>query len=91
MEDTGVFPKAAEPFAVCKLVLLDGWEVPGWDSFRVEENDVELQLDLGGLTPRGTLKNTNLLVENKKNIYNSYKMGKLILQGTFRFQFVHEF
>lgn len=74
-EDTGVFPREAEPFAVCKLVLLDGWEVPGWDSFRVEENDVELQLVFGGLTPKGTLKNISLDEICKKKMNNLYDLN----------------
>lgn len=45
---------AAEPFAIW-LELLEGWEVPGWDSFNVEK-DVELQLDFGGLIPNGIYK-----------------------------------
>lgn len=44
----------AEPFAVCNVVLLDDCDVPGRDSFWDDEKDVALQLDFGGLIPRGT-------------------------------------
>lgn len=53
VDETGVLNVEAEPFIVCILTLpeelCDG---PG--SFNVEENDEELQLDFGGLTPKGT-------------------------------------
>lgn len=45
-----------EPLTVCMLeLLLDGFDVPGWESCILLENDVAVQLlDFGGLTPKGT-------------------------------------
>lgn len=45
----------AVPLAVKEDDAATGWDGPGWDSFKVDENDVALELvDFGGLTPKGT-------------------------------------